>query len=298
MYHNPVLLTESIDGLSIKPEGTYVAVTFGGGGHSREILSRLGNGRLFAFDQDEDALANTISDSRFTLINSNFRFLIHFLRFHNVLPVDGIIADLGISSHQIDTPARGFSTRYEGDLDMRMSKSIKQSAADVINSYEENRLLSVFREYGEIDNARRLASCIVEVRENQAIQTIQEFKEAIRSCVPRQTENKYLAMVFQALRIEVNKELENLKEMLKQAHQSLAVGGMISIIAYHSLEDRLVKNYLKAGNFEGTLEKDFYGNVNSNFRNITRKPITPTTQELEANQRSRSAKLRIAEKIS
>jgi 16S rRNA (cytosine1402-N4)-methyltransferase len=296
MYHNPVLLKESLDGLSIKPNGTYIDVTFGGGGHSREILARLGNGRLLAFDQDEDAIENSISDPRFTLINSNFRYLIHFLRYHGGLPADGIIADLGISSHQIDTANRGFSTRYEGDLDMRMSKDIRQNAADVVNSYSEEKLCQVFWQYGEIDNARRLVSLIAAVRQHSPIRSISEFKEVIAPCTPRHAENKYLAMVFQALRIEVNNELHNLKEMLFQAAGVLAPGGRIAVISYHSLEDRLVKNFLKSGNFEGKLEKDFYGNVKNVFEMVTRKPITPSETELSANPRSRSAKLRIAEK--
>jgi 16S rRNA (cytosine1402-N4)-methyltransferase len=298
MYHNPVLLKESIDGLSIKPNGTYVDVTFGGGGHSREILARLGNGRLLAFDQDEDAIGNSISDPRFTLINSNFRYLIHFLRYHGGLPVDGIIADLGISSHQIDTADRGFSTRYEGDLDMRMGKDIRQTAADVVNTYTEDKLCQVFWQYGEIDNARRLVSLIVENRQQAHIGTISAFKAAISPCTPRHAENKYLAMVFQALRIEVNNELQNLKEMLFQSAGVLAPGGRIAVISYHSLEDRLVKNFLKTGNFEGQLEKDFYGNVKNIFDQITRKPLTPSEAELSENPRSRSAKLRIAEKTA
>ena len=298
MYHNPVLLHESIDGLSIHPDGTYVDVTFGGGGHSREILARLGKGRLLAFDQDEDALDNSISDPRFTLINGNFRYLAHFLRYYQAIPVDGIIADLGISSHQIDTADRGFSTRFEGDLDMRMGKNIRQTAADVVNTYTEEKLCQVFWQYGEIENARRLVSLIAAARVEAPIRTISEFKAIISPCVPKHSENKYLAMVFQALRIEVNNELHNLREMLLQSARVLSTGGRISVISYHSLEDRLVKNFLKTGNFEGRLEKDFFGNVQNTFRSITRKPITPSEPELSGNQRSRSAKLRIAEKTA
>lgn len=296
MYHKPALLTESIEGLSVRPGGTYVDVTFGGGGHSKAILSLLGPGRLLAFDQDEDALSNTIDDSRFTLINSNFRYLKHFLRYHNAIPVDGILADLGISSHQIDTASRGFSTRYDAPLDMRMSRNLNLTAADLLNTLPEDRLATLFRLYGEIENAGKLASRIVHARSEHAIRTVEEFKKIMGNCIPKNSENKYLAMVFQALRIEVNHEMESLKEMLVQSREVLTDGGRLAIISYHSLEDRLVKNYLKSGNFEGSVEKDFYGKPSHPFHLVVKKPITPSAEETAENPRSRSAKLRIGEK--
>ncbi|MEI6695522.1 MAG: 16S rRNA (cytosine(1402)-N(4))-methyltransferase RsmH [Bacteroidota bacterium] len=298
MYHNPVLLIESIEGLSIKPNGTYVDVTFGGGGHSREILKQLGeSGKLYAFDQDDDALANTIDDERFILINNNFKFLKNFLKLYAATPVDGILADLGISSHQIDIPERGFSTRHKGELDLRMNRNQIKSAKDVINNYTEEELKMVFQEYGEIPNSWKLARTIVEYRKTREITDTEQFIEAIQSCVPKKIENKYLAMLFQAIRIEVNKELEVLKELLIQSTDCLKPGGRLVVISYHSLEDRLVKNYIKSGNFKGELEKDFYGNTFPPYKLISRKPITPEENELLRNNRSRSAKLRIAEKI-
>ena len=297
MYHQPALLHECIEGLSINPSGTYADLTFGGGGHSREILSKLNaDGRLLAFDQDEDAISNTIDDDRFTLVNENFRYLKNFLRLHKAFPVDGILADLGISSHQIDTPQRGFATRFEGPLDMRMARSQGITASDMVNTYPEEKLLSVFRLYGEISNARQLAARIVEAR-IKPITTTGELKEAIKSCMPPNYENKYLAQVFQAIRIEINDEMGALQAMLKQCADTLKPGGRLVVISYHSLEDRLVKNYIKAGNPEGELQKDFYGNILAPFKSITRKPITPSDEELASNPRSRSAKLRIAQKI-
>ena len=297
MYHQPALLHECIEGLSINPSGTYADLTFGGGGHSREILSKLNaDGRLLAFDQDEDAISNTIDDERFTLVNENFRYLKNFLRLHKAFPVDGILADLGISSHQIDTPQRGFATRFEGPLDMRMARSQGITASDMVNTYPEEKLLSVFRLYGEISNARQLAARIVEAR-IKPITTTGELKEAIKSCMPPNYENKYLAQVFQAIRIEINDEMGALQAMLKQCADALKPGGRLVVISYHSLEDRLVKNYIKAGNPEGELQKDFYGNILAPFKSITRKPITPSDEELASNPRSRSAKLRIAQKI-
>lgn len=297
MYHQPALLHECIEGLSINPSGTYADLTFGGGGHSREILSKLNaNGRLLAFDQDEDAISNTIDDDRFTLVNENFRYLKNFLRLHKAFPVDGILADLGISSHQIDTPQRGFATRFEGPLDMRMARSQGITASDMVNTYPEEKLLSVFRLYGEISNARQLAARIVEAR-IKPITTTGELKEAIKSCMPPNYENKYLAQVFQAIRIEINDEMGALQAMLKQCADALKPGGRLVVISYHSLEDRLVKNYIKAGNPEGELQKDFYGNILAPFKSITRKPITPSDEEIACNPRSRSAKLRIAQKI-
>jgi 16S rRNA (cytosine1402-N4)-methyltransferase len=296
MYHQPALLHECIEGLSINPSGIYADLTFGGGGHSREILGKLNaKGRLLAFDQDEDSLANTIADERFTLINENFRYLKNFLRLHGALPLDGILADLGISSHQIDTPDRGFATRFEGPLDMRMARNQGNTAAHLINTYPEEKLLSIFRLYGEISNARQLASTIVGAR-SKPITTTYELKQAIKSCIPLNYEHKYLAQVFQAIRIEINDEMGALQAMLKQCADALKPGGRLVVISYHSLEDRLVKNYMKTGNFEGEPVKDFYGNITAPLKPITRKPLTPSESELKSNPRSRSAKLRIAQK--
>jgi 16S rRNA (cytosine1402-N4)-methyltransferase len=297
MYHQPALLHESIEGLSINPSGIYADVTFGGGGHSREILAKLNaDGRLIAFDQDEDSLTNALNDERFTLVNENFRYLKNFLRLHKAFPLDGILADLGISSHQIDTPGRGFATRFEGPLDMRMARKQGTTAAEMVNTYPEEKLRSVFQLYGEISNARQLAAKIVESRK-KPITTTSELKEAIKSCMPSNYENKYLAQVFQAIRIEINDEMGALQAMLKQCADSLKPSGRLVVISYHSLEDRLVKNYIKTGNTEGILEKDFYGNIIAPFKSITRKPITPAEAELVTNPRSRSAKLRVAQKI-
>jgi 16S rRNA (cytosine1402-N4)-methyltransferase len=297
MYHQPALLHECIEGLSINPSGIYADVTFGGGGHSREILAKLNaDGRLIAFDQDEDSLTNALDDERFTLINENFRYLKNFLRLHRAFPLDGILADLGISSHQIDTPGRGFATRFDGPLDMRMARNQGTTAAEMVNTYPEEKLRSVFQLYGEISNARQLAAKIVEARKTP-ITTTSELKEAIKSCMPSNYENKYLAQVFQAIRIEINDEMGALQAMLKQCADSLKPGGRLVVISYHSLEDRLVKNYIKTGNTEGILEKDFYGNIIAPFKSITRKPITPAEAELVTNPRSRSAKLRVAQKI-
>ncbi len=296
MYHQPALLHECIEGLSINPSGIYADVTFGGGGHSREILAKLNaDGRLIAFDQDEDALGNALDDKRFTLLNENFRYLKNFLRLHKAIPLDGILADLGISSHQIDTPQRGFATRFDGPLDMRMGLKQGMTAAEMINNYPEEKLYSVFKIYGEIANARQLAAKIIQAR-SKLIATTTELKEIVRTCTPGKTENKYLAQVFQAIRIELNDEMGALQAMLKQCAAILKPGGRLVIISYHSLEDRLVKNYIKTGNVEGILEKDFYGNIIAPFKQVTRKPITPAAAELESNPRSRSAKLRIAQK--
>jgi 16S rRNA (cytosine1402-N4)-methyltransferase len=289
-------LHECIEGLSINPSGIYADLTFGGGGHSRGIIEKLGSeGRLIAFDQDEDALLNAIDDERFTLANENFRYLKNFLRLYNAFPLDGILADLGISSHQIDTPQRGFATRFEGPLDMRMGRKQGVTAAQMINSYPEEKLCSIFKLYGEISNARLLAAKIVEERV-KPINTTNELKEAIKSCTPLNYESKYLAQVFQAIRIEINDEMGALQAMLKQCADVLKPGGRLVIISYHSLEDRLVKNYIKTGNFEGVVEKDFFGNKLTPLISITRKPITPSESELKSNPRSRSAKLRIAQK--
>lgn len=297
MYHQPALLHECIEGLSINPSGIYADLTFGGGGHSREILAKLGaGGRLIAFDQDEDSLQNAFDDERFTLVNENFRYLKNFLRLHKALPLDGILADLGISSHQIDTPERGFATRFDGPLDMRMGQSQGPTAAQMVNTYPEEKLRDVFKLYGELSNARQLAAAIIQAR-TIPITTTTELKEAIKSCLPSNYENKILAQIFQAIRIEINDEMGALQSMLKQCADVLKPGGRLVIISYHSLEDRLVKNYMKTGNMDGTLEKDFYGNIIAPLKPVTRKPITPASEELAGNPRSRSAKMRIAQKI-
>lgn len=295
-YHVPVLLNESVGGLEIKANGDYVDVTFGGGGHSREILSRLKTGRLFAFDQDEDAAANIINDERFFFIRHNFKYIRNFLKYYGVEHVDGILADLGVSSHDFDVAERGFSFRFDGDLDMRMNRDTTQTAADIVNSYAEDRLREIFREYGEIDNAGRLARQIVTARQTKSVRTIEEFRVAIQPCVPKMQESKYLAKVFQALRIETNREMEVLHEFLEQSIELLKPGGRLVVITYHSLEDRMVKNFIKSGDFSGKQEKDFYGNVDSPLIAINRKVIVPTDEEIERNPRARSAKLRIAEK--
>lgn len=296
-YHNPVLLKDCIEGLNINPQGIYVDVTFGGGGHSREIMKHLTTGKLFAFDQDEDAVQNKIEDERFTLIRQNFKYLRNYLKMHNAVPVDGILADLGVSSHQFDVAERGFSTRFEGDLDMRMDRAGKLTAAVILNTYEEEKLKDVFKQYGEVDNAYKLARTIFAARKEKPIQTINELKVVISGCLKRGKENQYLAQVFQALRIEVNKELDVLKDLLTQSADVLKPGGRLVVIAYHSLEDRLVKNFIRDGKFEGDAEKDFYGNRLVPLKAINKKPIVPSEEEIEMNNRSRSAKLRIAEKI-
>ena len=295
-YHNPVLLKETVDGLNIQPDGIYVDVTFGGGGHSKEILSRLGtNGKLFAFDQDEDAWANALPDERFTLIQENFRYIKRFLRFHGVKQVDGILADLGVSSHQFDVPERGFSTRFDADLDMRMSKRNELDASKVINEYDEANLKRVFLDYGELKAAPALARTIVEARERATIKTTDELKIVLNKYLPEQFKNKILAQIYQAVRIEVNQEMEVLKEFLEQSLEILKPEGRLSVISYHSLEDRLVKRFMKNGLFEGEPERDFFGNFSVPFKNIG-KLIVPTEAEIKLNNRARSAKLRIAEK--
>ena len=295
-YHNPVLLFESIDGLDIVPNGVYVDVTFGGGGHSREILKRLGeDGKLFAFDQDEDALKNSIDDNRFTLIHENFRFVKRFLRLYGVKKVDGILADLGVSSHQFDEASRGFSTRFDADLDMRMFSGTKKTAEHIINKYSEERLSDILFLYGDLRNSRALAKQIIESRNEHPIQTSFQLKEALQRFLPKSKEHKILAQIFQAVRIEVNEELEALKEFLMQTEELLDVGGKLSVISYHSLEDRLVKRYVRSGLFEGDPEKDFYGNVTVPFKKG--KLITPSVKEIKENNRARSAKLRIATRL-
>ncbi|WP_286968880.1 16S rRNA (cytosine(1402)-N(4))-methyltransferase RsmH [Flavobacterium sp. UBA4854] len=296
-YHNPVLLHPTVDGLNIKPDGVYVDVTFGGGGHSKEILKRLGpNGRLFAFDQDEDALANALPDERFTLINENFRFIKRFLRFHGVKAVDGILADLGVSSHQFDVPERGFSTRFDAELDMRMSQKNDLNAYRVVNEYEEQDLRRVFFDYGELKNAPVLARTIVEARKDYPIKTTEELKDVLKKFLPEKVRNKVLAQIYQAIRIEVNQEMDVLKEFIEQSLEILKPGGRFSVISYHSLEDRLVKRFIKNGMFEGEPERDFYGNFSVPFKTIG-KLIVPDNEEIKINNRARSAKLRVAEKL-
>lgn len=295
-YHNPVLLKETVDGLNIKPDGVYVDVTFGGGGHSKEILKRLGeNGKLFAFDQDLDALENTIDDSRFTLINENFRFIKRFLRFHGVKKVDGILADFGVSSHQFDVAERGFSTRFEADLDMRMNQEKALSAFHVINEYEEEQLKDVFLQYGELRAAPAMASLIVAHRENEAIVTSEQLKSVLRKFLPPRHENKVLAQIYQAIRIEVNQEIEALKEFLSQTPEILNENGRLSFISYHSLEDRLVKRFIRNGLFEGEPERDMFGNFEVPLKKVGGL-VVPTAAEIKINNRARSAKLRIATK--
>lgn len=296
-YHIPVLLHESVDGLNIKGNGTYVDVTFGGGGHSKEILRHLNSdGHLFSFDQDADAEKNIIPDSRFTFVRSNFRYLKNFLKYYQVEKVDGILADLGVSSHHFDEEERGFSFHANSALDMRMNTRAGKTAADIINTYDEEQLADVFYLYGELKNSRKLASALVKARVNRSIQTIPEFLEVIKPFFGKEREKKELAKVFQALRIEVNDEMEALKEMLQASIDVLTPGGRLVVITYHSLEDRLVKNIIKTGNFQGKAEKDFYGNLITPFSTINNKVITASDEEIANNPRSRSAKLRIAEK--
>lgn len=295
-YHNPVLLKETVDGLNINPDGVYVDVTFGGGGHSKEILSRLGaNGKLFGFDQDEDAWANALPDERFTLIQENFRYIKRFLRFHGIKQVDGILADLGVSSHQFDVPERGFSTRFDADLDMRMSKKNELDAHKVINEYDDSNLKRVFLDYGELKIAPALARTILEAREQKSIDTTDELKLILQRFLPDQYKNKVLAQIYQAIRIEVNQEMDVLKEFLEQSLDILKPEGRLSVISYHSLEDRLVKRFVKNGLFEGEPEKDFFGNFSVPFK-LVGKLIVPSDEEIKINNRARSAKLRIAEK--
>ena len=295
-YHNPVLLHASVDGLNIKPDGIYVDVTFGGGGHSKEILSRLGsNGKLFAFDQDEDALANTLDDERFTLINENFRFIKRFLRFYGIKSVDGILGDLGVSSHQFDVPERGFSTRFDAGLDMRMSQKNDLNAYKVVNEYDEENLRRVFLDYGELKNSPVLARTILEARESNPIKTTDKLKEVLAKHLPDRVRNKILAQIYQAIRIEVNQEMDVLKEFLEQSLEVLNPEGRLSVISYHSLEDRLVKRFMKNGMYEGEPERDFFGNFSVPFKSIG-KLIVPDAAEIKENNRARSAKLRIAEK--
>lgn len=298
-YHVPVLLRESVGGLDIKPDGVYVDVTFGGGGHSREILSRLGaKGRLFSFDQDEDAEQNIVNDERFTFVRSNFRYLKNWMRYYGVGEIDGLLADLGVSSHHFDDETRGFSFRFDAPLDMRMNKRAGMTAADVLNNDSEEQLSDIFYIYGELKNARRIAAAIIQARAARRIETTNDLMEATEKCFQREREKKETAKLFQALRIEVNHEMDALKEMLNGARDLIRTGGRLSVITYHSLEDRLVKNMMKAGNVEGKVVQDFFGRIESPFRQIGGKVIVPSEEEQQSNPRSRSAKLRIAERVS
>ena len=295
-YHNPVLLKETVDGLNIKPDGVYVDVTFGGGGHSKEILSRLGpEGKLFGFDQDEDAWENALPDERFTLIQENFRYIKRFLRFNGIKKVDGILADLGVSSHQFDVPERGFSTRFDAELDMRMSKKNDLTAFNIVNEYDETNLRRIFSEYGELGNALAIARAIIEAREKEKIVNTEDLKQVLARFLPNNKAHKILAQIYQSIRIEVNQEMDVLKEFLEQSLELLNSGGRLSVISYHSLEDRLVKRFMKNALFEGEPEKDFFGRFEVPFKLIG-KMIVPSAQEIKINNRARSAKLRIAEK--
>jgi 16S rRNA (cytosine1402-N4)-methyltransferase len=298
-YHVPALLNETIDGLNIRPDGVYVDVTFGGGGHSKEILSHLGkNGKLLGFDQDEAAYNNRLDDERFIFVRSNFRYISNFLKYHGIEKVDGVLADLGVSSHHFDSADRGFSFRFDGNLDMRMNKKSTLSAEQIINSYPEEKLANLFYNYGELNNSRKLASAIVKARSQNKITTINELLEILQPFFRFEREKKDLAKAFQAIRIEVNNEMGTLKELLNQIPDLLNPGGRLAVITYHSLEDRLVKNFIRSGNMEGKIEKDFYGNVQTPLKAINNKPIIPTDEEVTTNPRARSAKLRVAEKVS
>ena len=296
-YHNPVMLAQSIEGLNIKPDGVYVDLTFGAGGHSRAILERLNeNGKLFAFDQDTDAKQNLINDARFTFINHNFKHIKNHLKYYGIEKIDGILGDLGVSSHQFDSENRGFSYRFDCDLDMRMDTRKSLKASDILHTYTESELSRIFYQYGEISNAKKLAQVIVQQRETSPFLTSQNFIERIKPCIPKHREFKYLSQLYQSIRLIVNDELSVLRSVLEQSIDLLNVGGRIAVISYHSLEDRLVKVFFRSGNFEDIIDKDLYGNVLSPFKVINRKAITPDEAELNKNNRSRSAKLRIAEK--
>ena len=297
-YHVPVLLNESIDGLAIKPDGIYVDVTFGGGGHSKEILRRLGEkGHLYSFDQDPDAEKNIVDDDRFTFVRSNFRYLKNWMRYYHVDHIDGLLADLGVSSHHFDDETRGFSFRFDAPLDMRMNKRAGTTAAEILNSYDEEQLADIFYIYGELKNARKIAATIAKTRNEKKIETTGDLMNATERLFQREREKKEMAKMFQALRIEVNHEMDALKEMLNGAKDMLCEGGRLSVITYHSLEDRIVKNMMKAGNVEGKIKQDFFGRIEAPFRLVNNKVIVPSDEEQQQNPRSRSAKLRVAEKI-
>jgi 16S rRNA (cytosine1402-N4)-methyltransferase len=297
-YHVPVLLNESIDGLAIKPDGIYVDVTFGGGGHSKEILRRLGKkGHLYSFDQDPDAEKNIVNDDRFTFVRSNFRYIKNWMRYYGVDHIDGLLADLGVSSHHFDDETRGFSFRFDAPLDMRMNKRAGTTAAEILNNYDEEQLADIFYIYGELKNARKIAAAITKARNEKRIETTDDFLHVTEKLFQREREKKEMAKMFQALRIEVNHEMDALKEMLNGAKDLLCEGGRLSVITYHSLEDRIVKNMMKAGNVEGKIKQDFFGRIEAPFRLINNKVIVPSDEEQQQNPRSRSAKLRVAEKI-
>ena len=296
MYHNPVMLSECIEGLNLNPEGIYVDVTFGGGGHSRAIMGHLTTGHLYAFDQDEDAAANAFDDERFTFIPQNFKYFKNFIQLYHGGQIDGVIADLGVSSHQFDTPEKGFSTRFDGELDMRMSQTTPNDAATVVNTYDLADLARILTLYGEVQQAHLVAADIVRARDLEPIETTAQLKQAVQRRLPRGKENKVLAQIFQALRIEVNQELEALTAFLTQCPEVLKPGGRLVVLSYHSLEDRLVKNFMRTGNAEGKEVKDFFGNLLTPYTIITRKPMVPSEEEIEGNSRARSAKLRIAER--
>jgi len=296
VYHIPVLLNASVDALCVKPNGIYVDATFGGGGHSREILTRLKKGRLIAIDRDRDAAANIINDKRITFVQNNFRFLRGLVRNEGFTEVDGVLADLGVSSHQFDTAVRGFSFRFDASLDMRMDSDATLTAAQVVNSYTEAQLCYILQTYGEVENAARAAKLLIAARDQALIETTEELKQALITCTPKMMEHKYLAKVFQALRIEVNSEMKALEQLLEQSLKLLKPGGRLVVITYHSLEDRLVKKFMRTGNKEGKTEKDFFGKENTPFTVITKKTVMPSEQEIQQNTRARSAKLRVAEK--
>ncbi len=296
-YHAPAMLKETLDGLNIKPNGVYVDLTFGGGGHSKEIIDRLGRGALYAFDQDKDAVTNKLDDDRFLMIAHNFRYLKHFMRYFGVSEIDGILADLGLSSHHLDTPERGFSFRTEGPLDMRMDTAQEKTATEIINTYNENALADIFRDFGDIKGAHRLAKVIASARAESPVDTVGRLVSVTAKFAPGGKEFKFYAKLFQALRIEVNNELEVLREMLEQSLVLLKSGGRLAVITYHSLEDKLVKNFFRSGNLNGIVEKDFYGNIITPFKVITKNGITPSEEEIKNNNRVRSARLRVAEKI-
>ncbi len=295
MYHNPVLLNECIEGLNINPDGIYVDVTFGGGGHSRAILERLKGGHLYAFDQDADAAGNAFADERFTFIPQNFRYMKNFIQLYANSKVDGILADLGVSSYQFDTPEKGFSTRFEGRLDMRMNRNNPIDAANIVNTYEVTALAGVFSRYGELRNAMAIARDIESAREYKPLETTTDLKDAVAAHLPKGQENKTLAQIFQALRIEVNQEMEALETFLSQCPEVLKPGGRLVVMSYHSLEDRMAKNFMRSGNADGVIEKDFFGNQNTPYKLITHKPIVPGDEEIARNSRARSAKLRVGE---
>ena len=296
-YHTPALLTETINGLNIKPDGIYIDATFGGGGHSKEILKNLTTGQLIAFDQDKDAQINSIKNANFILIQSNFTYIANFLKYIKINKVDGILADLGVSTHHFDMPERGFSFRFDSKLDMRMNAKSKLTAYDIINNYSEKQLLNIFNNYAEIKNTYKLTKTIIQARKEKQLLTTKQLVTSIQTCVPKKNSNKYLAKVFQELRIEVINEIENLKEFLLQSVKVLKKDGRIAVISYHSLEDRLVKRFFKTGNFDGKIEKDIYGNILSPISSLNNKVITPTEKEIEQNNRARSAKLRIGVKL-